>query len=72
MLERTALKFYPIIQEVARRMTRHKETQPSEYGTASRTQRGEQKDRISITRDDDDLEEDERLNPYQSKWIMQK
>lgn len=47
MLERTALKYYPIIQEVARRMTRHKETQPSEYGTtASRTQRGDDKDRL--------------------------
>lgn len=28
MLERTALKYYPIIQEVAKRMTRHKENQP--------------------------------------------
>lgn len=28
MLERTALKYYPIIQEVAKRMTKHKENLP--------------------------------------------
>ena len=32
MLERTALKYYPIIQEVARRMTKHKENR-SEYAS---------------------------------------
>ena len=31
MLERMALKFYPIIQEVARRMTKHKETTVNDY-----------------------------------------
>ena len=30
MLERTALKYYPIIQEVAKRMTRHKENQQAQ------------------------------------------
>ena len=31
MLERTALKYYPIIQEVAKKMTRHKEVATNEY-----------------------------------------
>lgn len=31
MLERTALKYYPIIQEIAKRMTRHKENLTNDY-----------------------------------------
>lgn len=64
MLERTALKYYPIIQEVAKRMTKHKENTPPIVRSSSYQNL---KDKAP-----EEDESDENLNPYQSKWIMNK
>ena len=79
MLERTALKYYPIIQEVAKRMTRHKENQavqPAQLAK-SNSQRSKPFDgdlrSFREKREQQKKEEEERqVNPYQSEWVIHK
>ena len=56
MLERTALKYYPIIQEVAKRMTKHKENTPPLVRNSSYSNIKDKSD------NEDDI--DYNLNPY--------
>jgi hypothetical protein len=56
MLERTALKYYPIIQEVAKRMTKHKENAPPLVRNSSYSNIKDKSE------NEDDI--DYNLNPY--------
>lgn len=79
MLERTASKFYPIIQEAAKRMVRHKE----DYAISSENQdikqkhakaRPHEESEIKSIDDESELQnkDPDNRNPYQSQWIMRK
>jgi len=77
MLERTALKFYPIIQEVARRMTRHKEN-PLKDKARLNIEDEINKDHNRSKFDHDlksfrefvEKQKTSEGNPYQSNWVM--
>lgn len=79
MLERTALKFYPIIQEVAKRMTKHKENAPITPLQISKSNSQKNKpfdNDLKSHRENREQqkreEEEKQVNPYQSDWVIQK